>query len=38
MGRYDVVFIGAGANPETQDNEGFSITYRHASAQERLDE
>lgn len=38
MKRYDVAFIGTGANPETQDNEGFSMAYRHASAYERLDE
>lgn len=29
-------FIGTGSNPETQDNDGFAMAYRHASAYERV--
>lgn len=37
MQELDVAFIGTGADPETQDNEGFAMAYRHGSAYDRLD-
>jgi predicted dehydrogenase len=36
MASYDVAFVGAGADPDVQDDTGFSMAYRHASAYDRL--
>jgi predicted dehydrogenase len=38
MSGHDVAFVGAGADPDVQDDTGFSMAYRHASAYERLDD
>lgn len=37
MTNVDIAFIGTGADPETQDNEGFAMAYRHGAAYDRLD-
>ena len=37
MSSYKVAFVGTGANPDVQDNEGFSMAYRHGSAYSHLD-
>ena len=38
MDTLDIAFVGTGADPETQNNEGFSMAYRHGSAYARLEE
>lgn len=37
MGGLTSAFIGTGPDPETQNNEGFAMAYRHAAAYERAD-
>lgn len=37
MANFDIAFIGTGADPETQDNTGYSMAYRHGSAYDKLE-
>lgn len=38
MEKFDIAFIGTGADPEIQDNEGYAMAYRHGVAYDQLDD
>lgn len=38
MSRYEIAFVGTGADPDEPDASGFAMAYHHAEAYQRLNE